>query len=276
MPLPDWLKQLRRDLISDVLRDDPRTIGQNDQLGVPKDRIFSEVIGGGQADFDAEWEHLSPDDRVLLYAHWNQVGHLEELHHAFAQLLETSTINAPMVIDLGCGPFTGGLALGSVLGPEKPFTYIGVDRALAMRKLGETLAAGAEQCGGLVTTARHWTDNLDSLQWTEPLRMTPVVVIVSYLLASPTLDATQLVRELDRLLARVGYGSVTVLYTNSYKDAPNQSFPAFRNALEAAGFEAKVNDTGSVSAYRPSGTHIRKLRYALFYRQAKTTLKLDV
>jgi hypothetical protein len=162
-----------------------------------------------------------------------------------------------------------------VLGPEKPFTYIGVDRASAMHRLGETLAAGAEKCGGLAAKTRHWTKGLDSLKWPEPLRMTPVVVIVSYLLASPTLDATQLVRQLDRLLARVGYGPVTVLYTNSYRDAPNQSFPAFQAALETAGFEAKINDTGSVSADRQGGTRTHKLRYALFCRQAKSTLNLD-
>jgi hypothetical protein len=105
MPLPSWLIDLRRELITNVLRDDPRTVGRSDQLGVSTDRIFSEVIGGGQADFDAPWEHLSPDDRVLLYAHWNQIGHIEELHHAFTQLLGASTISDPVVIDLGCGPW---------------------------------------------------------------------------------------------------------------------------------------------------------------------------
>jgi hypothetical protein len=277
MPLPSWLIELRRELITNVLKNDPRTLGQDDLLGVPKEQTRSEVIGWGQADFDTSAEQLglSADDKVLLYAYWNQLRHIEELEEAFKQLLGTNTFEDHVVIDLGCGPFTGGLALGSVLGPGKPFTYIGVDRALAMHRLGETLAAGAEQHGGLVTKTRHWTNNLDSLLWIERARWPPVVVIVSYLLASPTLDATELVVQLNRFLARVGRGAVTLLYTNSCRDAPNQSFPAFQHALEAAGFEAKANDTGVVSADRSSGTRRHELRYALFFRPAQTTLKLN-
>lgn len=40
-------------------------------LGVERNRIFHEVIGGGQADFREPWEHLSPDERVLLHAYYN-------------------------------------------------------------------------------------------------------------------------------------------------------------------------------------------------------------
>jgi hypothetical protein len=281
MALPPWLEQLRRELITRVVRGDPRTSGES-LLGLPGDRIRSEVIGGGQADFVASWTDpfrddtvLSPDDRVLLYAYWNQLRHIEELVHAFKDLFGTSMIEDPVVIDLGCGPFTGGLALGSVLGQERSFTYIGVDRAPAMHRLGETLATAAVERRGMADVARHWIEDLDALSWTEPPKWRPVVVIVSYLLASPTLDATFLVAQLERALARLGRGSVTVLYTNSPNDMPNRAFPEFHRALEAAGFALRVDDRGAVETERWGGSRTHELRYALFYRQSQTTLCLD-
>ena len=96
---------------------DPRSVGGT-RLGVNSDIAFQEVIGGGQADFDQRWHNskghdLDPDDRVLLYAFFNQLGHLEELIAACDQLFKDSAIKAPIVVDLGCGPFTGGFAVAS-------------------------------------------------------------------------------------------------------------------------------------------------------------------
>ncbi len=95
---------------------------------------------GGQADFDSPCGGLSSDDLALLYAYWIQLGHVEELVEAFGQHLSGCNIDRPVVIDLGCGPFTGGLAVASALEPPNGFTYIGMDRASAMRRLGERLA----------------------------------------------------------------------------------------------------------------------------------------
>ncbi len=265
-----WLSTLRTRQIVKVVQEDPRTSG-TDPLGLPMSQIANEVIGGGQADFSAPWGHLSPADRALLYAYCNQPGHITELTQAFTQLFAHSSITDPIVLDLGCGPFTGGLALAAVLGATKPFTYIGVDRAPPMWQFGEQLALAAVELGGLhAKTQRQWVADLDRVQWTAPLGWRPVVVIVSYLLASPTLDAAALVGQLERLLGRLSFGPVTVLYTNSPRAAPNRSFPQFRAALQQAGFAQKVDDTGQVTTSR--GT--RKLRYSLFVRQKKTVLDL--
>ena len=45
---------------------------------------------------------------MLLYSYWNQKRHLEELSAAFGQLFDRSRPKNMIVIDLGCGPFTGG------------------------------------------------------------------------------------------------------------------------------------------------------------------------
>jgi hypothetical protein len=211
---------------------------------------------------------------VLLYAFFNQLGHLEELHEAFRMLFTDSEMEDPVVVDLGCGPFTGGLALASVLGDQAKFTYIGQDSAESMRQFGEKLAQAAMGAGGVAAIERQWVASLGEVDWRDPPRWRPVVVIISYLFASPTLDFAELVRDLEAFLLRVGRGPVTILYTNSPRPGPNRNFPMFREALERAGFKVIADDTGTVRVDRYAGPQNRDLRYALFHRQPQGTLKL--
>lgn len=178
MTLPPWLKDLRNREIMSALRSDPRTTSV--PLGVAKEDVFR-ILGGGQADFESPSDGLSPDDLALLYGYWIQLGHIEELVEALGQHLSGCKIDLPVVIDLGCGPFTGGLAVASALKPPNGFTYIGMDRASAMRRLGERFAIATVQ-GRKLDIARIWTANLNQVDWPEPPRWSPVIVIVSYLL----------------------------------------------------------------------------------------------
>jgi SAM-dependent methyltransferase len=269
-----WLESLRRTEITNVVRDDPRSTGSL-LFGLPVPQIFDEVIGGGQADFDSPWRRLSPDDRVLLYAYLNQKGHIEELIEAFSLLFRDSSIQDPVVIDLGCGPFTAGLALAAARGSSATFTYVGVDRSSAMLRFGEKLACAAIVASGLPDGERQWVPSLDAVVWKRAPGWRPVIVVVSYLLASPTLDAAQLVSHLGSLLARIGRGPVTVLYTNAPSSAANRSFPLFRGALEGAGFVLIAEENGTIQIERMSGARNRELRYALFHRQARDVLDLS-
>lgn len=269
--LPPWLDNLRRSAIVERVQNDPRSLGQT-LLGVTPEIAMREAAGGGQADFDASWGSLSPEDRVLLYAYFFQKRHLEELTSAFLQLFSTSVIPDPIAVDLGCGPFTGGLALAGALGRESRFDYIGVDRSRAMRELGERLASAGElPC----KVTRRWATDISSISWNQPRGWRPVIVIVSYLFASPTLDVGVLVDDLHKLLARLGLGPVTVLYTNSSREAANTGFPGFRAALQERGFKPFADDIGSIEIERFGGGRELTLRYALFHRPRQRTLFLE-
>ena len=272
--LPPWLERLRRSEIVDRVNNDSRTVGRT-VLGVDPNVAQQTGAGWGQAEFDEPWGNLSPDDRVLLYAYFFQLGHLEELTEAFRMLFAGSPPKEePVVVDLGCGPFTGGLAVAGVLGPERRFDYIGMDRSHAMRCLGERLASAAARLPEVPQIDRHWSADISSFSWNSAKGWRPVFVIVSYLLASPTLDVAALVEDLEALLTRLGRGPATVLYTNSDRDDANRNFPNFRKMLLDTGFELKVDDTGMIEIERWSGTRNRKLRYALFHRQKQDTLRL--
>ena len=272
--LPPWLEGLRRSEIIERVRNDPRSVGGR-VLGVDHDVAQQEVAGWGQAEFDEPWDSLSSDDRVLLYAWFFQLGHLEELTEAFRLLFRTGPPgDEPLVVDLGCGPFTGGLAVAGVLGSGQRFDYIGVDRSRAMRCFGERLALAAERFPEMPRIERHWSADVSSVSWDPAPGWRPVFVIVSYLLASPTLDAVALIADLEKLLTKLGRGPVTVLYTNSTRDEANRGFPSFCAALRDAGFELFADDTGVIEIERWRGTRERRLRYALFHRKKQDTFRL--
>lgn len=197
---------------------------------------------------------------------------LEELIFACRQLFTNSAIKAPIVVDLGCGPFTAGFAIASILGQDPQVDYIGVDRSSAMRSLGERLASAGESMHGMPRIQRRWAKDIASVDWDRALGWRPVIVIVSYLLASPTLDAAALVAELDGLLTRLGRGPVTVLYTNAIGTDANRRFPDFRAALHDADFVTVTEATGVIETRRQKN---RSLRYALFQRKRQETLQLE-
>lgn len=268
--LPPWLKELRKVEVTNRVRADPRSQG-NTLFGMePREALAA--IGWGQADFDAPHGALSPNDLALLYAHLNQLGHLEELIKAFGQYFAGSQRPSnPIVVDIGCGPFTGGLALAATLGPEVHFDYIGIDHAASMRRLGERLAS-SELLPGNVT--RLWATSIEDVQWPSPPCWREVIVIVSYLLASPTLDVAQMATTLEELLDRLGRDAVTLLYTNTRRKEANRLYPAFREKLSAAGFKNIVEGPGKLWIERRDGKQPRKLWYALFHRLRRQTLPL--
>ena len=252
------------------LADDPRSIG-NTLLGVEPDAAFHSVLKGGQADFDAPHGNFSPRDRVLLYAHWMQRRHLEELLAAFQMMRFTRDFpGQPVVLDLGCGPFTGGLALAGAIGQDADFDYVGVDRSSAMREFGEILAAGASLDG----VRRTWSSDLSSVHWPSPPGWRPVLVVVFYLLKSPTLNVLDLVAELTEFLARIGRGRVSVIYTNAVDAYANRHFRKFKDALLAGGFNLHADDQGELLIQRGADTKEQRLRYALFHRPKQIDLQL--
>ena len=272
--LPEWLEKLRRSEVVDRVMNDPRSVAGT-ALGIDSREATHDAAGWGQADFDEPWRNLSPEDRVLLYAHFLQVGHLEELVTAFGQLFGGSELpEHPIVVDLGCGPFTGGLAIASQFPRDTQMDYVGVDRSSSMRRFGEHLALVADNDRERPRMRRHWAADIASVSWPSAPGWRPVIVIVSYLLASRTLDIAALVLELDCLLATLGRGSVTVLYTNSVRDDANRGFPMFRTMLDDRGFELRRNEEGEVEVERGYGVKRRPLRYALFHRRSQQTLQL--
>lgn len=267
----DWLRQLIGDVIDNRISDDARTTDTT-YLGWPRNRVFRDVIGGGQADFDVQIGHLTSDDRALLYAKFNQVRHLEELVHAFNRLLgESGRVHCPILIDIGCGPFTAGLSFAACFGPQGPFRYFGVDRASSMLRLGALLAEEAAKLDAIhPLTSVTFAQSLSDISF-GPARGEWTIVVASYLLASPTVDPGGLVADILTTLERVGPGPVAVLYTNSANRYADAKYPEFRDTLIKAEFDVRAD---AVERFLDTTKEPKDMHYALFYRPAKNTLNV--
>ncbi|MEB5967365.1 class I SAM-dependent methyltransferase [Comamonas testosteroni] len=263
-----WYELVRRTCIVNPLNNDPRETRQNGtRLGKPSHWIFSHAIGGGQANFDEPIEDLSPRDRVMLYALFNQKGHVPELIHAFQKLIDhPQRLNNATVLDIGCGPFTAGLALANVAGNGVAYRYFGADTSQQMCLFGEELANSAFAAGGLNSkTTIEFTDSIDGIDFGQP-RLGWTVVVLSYLLASTSLNIDLIVRQIVDACQRIGPGPVAVLYTNSAQPERRAAFPKFQELMVDAGFKCEVVDTELLT----DGEKPRTIHYALFTRLPQT------
>lgn len=268
-----WLDELRRRCIVEPITNDPRDTGvSGTRLGVAISWIFRNAVGGGQASFDEPLAPFSSRDRVMLYAFLLQKGHVGELTHAFGKLLSDShQLHGATVVDIGCGPFTSGLALANVAGNGVVFRYFGVDTSMAMRTLGVELAGAAKEVGGLnPSTSVEFSDSTDRINF-GPMRSGWTVVILSYLLASKTIDVELLTKQIVEACNRIGPGPVALLYTNAARDEATAAFPEFRDCMIAAGFKVHIEEFEKLT----DGDRPRDIHYALFYRMTGTPIPLS-
>lgn len=268
--LPPWLRSLRQTEIVQPVQRDPRSRGGT-LLGLSMDEAKS-ATDWGQADFDTPCRGLSPSDLALLYAYILQLRHLEELTSAFGQILADHHFDhKPVVLDLGCGPCTGWFALAAILDSETPFEYIGIDRSVAMRDLGERLVSVAARCSRFAENRYQLRAEIADVEWTRPPKWQTIIVVISFLFASRSLDPEQLTADLNALIERIGRGSVAIVYTNSAKPGPNRKFGDFVDHLKQSGFTLVTEDTGQVVSDRSD--KLFKLRYALLYRSRQDILE---
>lgn len=256
-----WLVQLRTKMIVQPVQEDIRT-RHNRPLGRDVNWIFNHAIGGGQANFDAPIENLTSQDRVLLYAYLNQKAHVDELIHAFTKLLPNlEKFENATVIDIGCGPFTAGLALANVVGNGVSYRYFGVDHSVSMCALGEALAEATQKANEThAKTEISFHQNIDAISF-GPIRGAEITIFVlSYLLASDSINVDTLTKQISIAQNKVGLGAAVLLYTNTGRESARKLYPEFCKKLGSIGFVENVED---VELFIESDKD-RLIHYALF------------
>ncbi|MQA39955.1 class I SAM-dependent methyltransferase [Rugamonas aquatica] len=230
--------------------------------------IFNHAIDGGQADFDEPIEDLTPRDRARLYAYANQKTHVDELIHAFGKLLaDVGAVQNATVIDIGCGPFTGGLALANQVGVHFPYRYFGIDRAHSMLAFGRELADELFVRGVMhPETVVSFHTHLDNVDFGLRRAAEATIFVLSFLLASSTINVEDLVAEMVRACDRAALGRVIVLYTNAAGPTARRNFAPFKAAMEKTGFAMHIE---AIEQFEDTEKP-RPIHYALFVRQPIT------
>ncbi|WP_447735919.1 hypothetical protein [Pseudomonas shirazensis] len=256
-----WLEELRTRMIVRPIQEDERT-----RYGLPLGKevswIFNHAIGGGQANFDEPIGGLTPQERVMLYAYLNQKAHVDELIHAFAKLVpDLERFRNATVIDIGCGPFTAGLALANVVGAGVAYRYFGIDHSASMCEFGARLAARVEAINEFHSgTEVSFHQNIDEIDFGRIRGGEITIFVLSYLLASTSIDVDELVRQIKSAQKRVGLGATVLLYTNTGRESARKLYPDFCSKLTAAGFVEQIEE---VELFKDSDKD-RLIHYALF------------
>ena len=139
-----------------------------------------------------------------------------------------------------------------------------------MRALGERFATAMEHFADAPRIERHWASTVSEVRWQRPPTWRATLVIVSFLLASHSLDPEVLVKELDELLARVGRGETTLTIRTPPEKAPIATSQPSGTPWRTPGFRLTEDAMGSVTTRHRT----LELRYALFHRRQRRTLAL--
>ena len=135
----------RRSIISEVRQSDGSV------FGLDFDEAKYHLINFGRANFDKEISvkgiQFRPDDRVKAYAYTNARQHLMSLvgllPAAMADMYHLAGPGPWQVIDVGCGPGTGLLAINELMtewgGILQEVQYHGIDVSKAMLELAANL-----------------------------------------------------------------------------------------------------------------------------------------
>ncbi|PTU04254.1 hypothetical protein DBR45_02820 [Pseudomonas sp. HMWF031] len=267
-----WLEELRRQAIVLPIQTDART-KPNKPLGRDVAWLFNYAIGGGQADFDQKIEDLTPLNRVMLYAYLNQKAHVDELICAFDMLLpDLERFKDATVIDIGCGPFTAGLSLANVVGDRVSYRYFGIDHSSTMCAFGENLALKVLDAGEFhECTQFSFHQNIETINFGQKNATEVTIFVLSYLLASETINVKLLVDQIVAARMKVGLGPAVLLYTNTGRIGARRLYPEFMECLEAAGFKEVVEKTEVFTGSDKD----RSIHYALFVSPAVAMLPLS-
>ena len=286
----NYLKSFFNDKINQPFKNKPLTSSWRKEVIEPyKKREYTrirEVIDGGQADFDQEYNRLTPKERVLLYCYaGNFEQHLvsqmyifENHNDIFKQYI--SAPNQVVFIDFGCGPATSGVAIAryyaeSASDVEDPLiiNYVGIDSSNAM------LEKAQEFCKypSLFHEDSNFrfipvtSDKIDLLEYldTSVSKESVILLNFSYLFASATLIVQDLVEVVQRLSNKYP-NRMVLLFQNPYGPEYNEKWYQFKALM--TNFRSVVGGERYIKiCYRTNTGDSVKLRDTKLYYDIRVT-----
>ena len=248
IPGPIMSKGFHAQVITAIEGGFPNTDLKNGIIGgYSYDELREHCLQHGRADFTKTWPGLpgrlgiNPYGMSLLYGFFHMRRHYFEMRHLLHRqhdfLVETVFHQTrPLLIDLGCGPWTVGIAtLDSFEGFRRGVTLecIGFERAQEMVALGNRIMATA-RTGDNFAHGKDWNDPVSREDVYRRIRSFnrdgTIWITASYLFASQTLDAEKLGEFVDGIVRAAGDRNVCFLETNTTNTTIGNKFHAFVNA----------------------------------------------
>ena len=188
------------------------------------------IINYGQSDFTKEFEGITTDDKVLLYAFYYFQLHYSSSYAVYEWALPVlekfvwKACSGAIFIDIGCGPFTSGMAFlefcNQHFSAYKRFTldYVGIDIAPSMIEKAKAIESNykANYSAGRLKFRNVSFDN--SYKYLLELNINPGVGIFincCYLFASSSLDINDFIEAIKEFRARHPEHLIFLFYQNA-------------------------------------------------------------
>ena len=219
------LQRLFEDLIKQPFESHPPTRAWENEVKNKEIRHHREVIlYHGRTNFDASFNGLSPEDKVLLYCVYYMPMHLFSSYHIFVHTPFfrdhlTSVSNKVVFIDFGCGPLTSGIAFWA-FARQRNATYLGIDSSQAMREKAQAINQyGPNQYRDpffsgfeLMSSYTQLTELLDNT--ITKTDKTPIIFNFCYFLASRTLNISALSDVMVQIVEKYSNHNMYIVYQN--------------------------------------------------------------
>ena len=268
--LSDYVKQnIRRNIVEKILNhiDTPAwnsEIASKVIMGTfdnkTKNYIRETIIGRGQADFTVGFNGLTVEDKALLYSYFYFQMHYSSSYAVFCTYktwIENGIwkkCKGVAFIDMGCGPFTSGLAFLEISNDYfkayKPFNYhyIGIDIAQSMLDITNILETDYRTNA---TPNRICYNSIvcktDYKQITEAEMNEDIGIIINccYFFASPTMDVTAFTEAIQLFVEKHKKNQICFIYQNAlssrnYIIGNYQQFLKNVNVLKQANHEKNL------------------------------------
>ena len=183
------------------------------------------ILDQGRTNFDAPYNGLSPEDKVLIYCNHYMPMHLVSSYHIFRVHTRfftthlTSVNNKVVFIDFGCGPLTSGIAFWD-FARQSNIIYLGIDSSQAMRDRAQEINQyGPNQYRGpffsrfeTISAHSQLTRLLDNTITRD--NKTLIIFNFCYFLASWTLDIRDLSDVMVQIVERYSNHNMSIVYQN--------------------------------------------------------------
>jgi hypothetical protein len=205
-----------------------------------KSNILFDILVRGRADFTTAYGIISPQEKVLLYCFFNMKKHFFTSYAVFERIIPSlkdffsNDDYRPVMIDLGCGPMTSGLAMADLInttmGRAISFSYVGIDISTAMLDRAKTFEDSELFANCTFNYFESW-NNIDfgllrSIAGTN----NPIIFNASYLFASDSLlpsDLADYITNVTKL-----YENVYLIFQNPSSEARNKKYLEFKEFIK--------------------------------------------
>lgn len=256
-------------LVLTPLLQDPRTLQPDQPLGFDRDHHQLNVVEYGRAQFDKATGAFSAADKVNLYCYYQLPGSYADsvavfaAYDAYLRRLFAQCDHRITLVDIGCGPMTGGLAFQQHFGtaPNFYFHYAGIDVAPAMLDKARLFAASGLLARDTRVQFVTALDRIEDAYWESVFTLPNTVVLYAgNVFGSVSNEAAALLAmQVNRLMDKFPLNKYVLVFQGPSLERQARSYAAFRKLVPRLHNVSSTPDSHhshparSLSAYSPPG-----------------------